>query len=372
MRSVFVVAMIVVCATVEAKPYTVVAKPTIFNGDWYPLPPADMRAAVVDTALAEITKSGQLIIVDHAPTGVDSTNDGSISLDIFLLNSEQVVAVTITLQLPGCANYTSTLSLNVRGMDHQELYNAFEFVGRETANRLITKTAVAKTCAPPPNDEVIQIFNRAQELKRLKRYAESRALFAMVVDNSALENSRFRDLADVEVRYGLLVQQAADIAAETILSAAQFDASASSLDHREHLYRQILANNVSDSDVMLRVNTLLEELKKARTRLAQIALDEVKVALSMTIRELAEVFSDHGDFLVEETLRQMFSERQFGAFGLNKYLIKGDQLELALNDMTFGVEFSVVGTRDRENNRVDFKLADDWTAPRALPARSFH
>ena len=62
-RKLFCLLLLFITASIQAKPFVVSTVINIHNGDWYPLPEEDMKAAAVDTALAELTKGGLYSIV---------------------------------------------------------------------------------------------------------------------------------------------------------------------------------------------------------------------------------------------------------------------------------------------------------------------
>jgi hypothetical protein len=250
---------------VQAKPYTVTTQVTIRNGDWYPLPEEEMKAAAVDSALAELTRGGLFAIIEKGTTN-------KLDLEISLIGPAETAKMTIRLDLKGLPSYVSTASISVHDMDYQGIYNAFEHIGMVAAQRLNDKTQalliqpMSKPNRDPGvssgvNDKALQaVYDDAQKMKHQYQYQKSRILFEQVAAASGEGSERLSALARDELRYGLTIFEAK----QSIVSMGNGDANAisRSIRNAENLYRQILAEN---SDSML------------RTQEAQAALDNLSV-----------------------------------------------------------------------------------------------
>ena len=125
-------------STVTASPYRVTTASEISHGNWTPIPEQEMRAAAVDNALAEISKRGLFKLVEQRPI------DGELLFTISLIGEAQVVKMTIALHLDNTPSYLATTSVDVRNLDRQQIYQAFEYVGIESAKQLNAKVELAK------------------------------------------------------------------------------------------------------------------------------------------------------------------------------------------------------------------------------------
>jgi len=228
-----------------------------------------MKAAAVDSALAELTRGGLFSIVEK-------NTMNKLVLEISLIGPAETAKMTIRLDLKGRPSYVSTASISVHDMDYQRIYNAFEHIGMVAAQRLNDKTQallikpMSKPVSKPnkdpgnssaPNDEALQaVYDDAQKLKRQYEYQKSRILLEQVAAASGEGSERLSALAKDELRYGLTIFEAR----QSIVSMGNGDAIAisRSIRNAENLYRQILAEN-SDSLV--------------RTQEAQAALDNLSV-----------------------------------------------------------------------------------------------
>ena len=255
--------MVLFVFSAHAKPFSVSTEVRIHTGDWYPLPEADMKAASVDTALAELTKGGLFSIVAE-----DETN--KLRLEISLIGPAETAKLTIQVHLKDKPSYVSTASISVHDMDFQDIYNAFEHIGRVAAQRLNDKTEAliikpldSLKKASPANDESLQVlYDKAQSLKRQYQYNKSRVLFEQVADAKGEGSERLRALAQDELKYGLTVFEAKQ-SMVSMGGGGEPGAIFKSIRHAENLYRQILAEN---SDNLI------------RTQEAQSALDNLSVS----------------------------------------------------------------------------------------------
>lgn len=266
-RKLFYPVLLFLAVSVQAKPFPVSTEASIHTGDWYPLPEEDMKAAAVDTALAELTKGGLFSIV---------TKDGlnKLHLEISLIGPAETAKLTIRVHLKDRPSYVSTASISLHDMGYQGIYNAFEHIGRVAAQRLNNKTealvikarddikAEASKKEPSPNDKTLQaLYDKAQSLKRQYRYNKSRVLFEQVAAATGEGSERLSALAKDELKYGLTVFEAKQ--SMVAMGGGNPAVIAASIRNAENLYRQILAEN---GDNLL------------RTQEAQSALDNLSVS----------------------------------------------------------------------------------------------
>jgi len=266
-RNMFCLSLLFFASSVQAKPFSVSTEVKIRSGDWYPLPEEDMKAAAVDTALAELTRGGLFSIVE-----VNESN--RLRLEISLIGSAETAKLTIQVNLKDQPTYVSTASISVHDMGFQDIYNAFEHIGRVAAQRLNDKTEALVIrplgIQPPedlkndssPNDKTLQVlYDQAQSLKRQYSYNRSRVLFEQVAAATGKVSERLSALAKDELKYGLTVFEAK----QTMVAMGGGDPAAisRSIRNAENLYRQILAEN---SDNFM------------RTQEAQSALDNLSVS----------------------------------------------------------------------------------------------
>jgi ABC-type dipeptide/oligopeptide/nickel transport system ATPase subunit len=262
-KNMLIFLMLIFAASTQAKPFAVSTEVSISNGDWYPLPESDMKAAAVDTALAELTKGGLFSIVEKS-------GSGKMRLEISLIGPAETAKLTIHVNLKDQPSYVSTASISVHDMDFQGIYNAFEHIGLVAAQRLNDKTEALLVkpnknlgSISASNDRELQaVYDEAQRLKRNYQYKKSRILFEQVAAENGEGSERLRLLAEDELRYGLTVFEARQwmVAMGSSGNPAEI---ADAINKSENLYRQVLAEN-SDS--------------LTRTQDAQAALDNLSVS----------------------------------------------------------------------------------------------
>ncbi|MDH5179983.1 MAG: hypothetical protein OEZ39_19500 [Gammaproteobacteria bacterium] len=114
-------------------PLVVQARFTLDSGSWYPLSEEIMKSAVMDTALANLTNSGFFAFNDKvAPEGI-------LDFRISLIGPARSIKLTITLTVPDQPSFISTASMSVKDLDYQGLYQAFEKIGKTSAQRMLDK-----------------------------------------------------------------------------------------------------------------------------------------------------------------------------------------------------------------------------------------
>lgn len=253
-------------AGIHAKPFVVSTEVDISTGDWFPLPVEDMKAAAVDTALAELTKGGLFSIVA-------ANKSNKLLLEISLIGPAETAKLTIQVNLKEQPSYISTASISVHDMDYQGIYNAFEHIGLVAAQRLNDKiealvikpqvdpASISVPNSVPNNKELQAIYNKAQKLKRQYKYKKSRILFEQVAAASGEGSKRLTTLAKDELKYGLTVFEARQWM--VAMGNGDPEAISKSIGNAQNLYRQVLAENSEDF---------------TRTQEAQSALDNLSVS----------------------------------------------------------------------------------------------
>ncbi|PCI07053.1 MAG: hypothetical protein COB77_05570 [Gammaproteobacteria bacterium] len=108
--------LILFVPSIQAKTFVVTFEVEINTGDWFPLPEEDMKAAAVDTALAELTNSGLFTLAPQSAEKKSTVNN--IQLLISLIGPAEAAKLTIMVNLVGHATYISTASISVHDMDY--------------------------------------------------------------------------------------------------------------------------------------------------------------------------------------------------------------------------------------------------------------
>ena len=279
-RKLFCLLLLFITASIQAKPFVVSTVINIHNGDWYPLPEEDMKAAAVDTALAELTKGGLYSIVAE-------NESNKLHLEISLIGPAETAKLTIQVNLKDQPSYVSTASISVHNMDFQGIYNAFEHIGLVAAQRLNDKTEALLIRSNKSlsnkrllNDKELQaVYDQAQSLKHQYKYQRSRILFEQVAAATGKGSERLSTLAKDELRYGLTVFEAKQWMV-AMGNSANPGAISKSIRKSENLYRQILAEN---SDSLIRTQeaqTALDNLSVSRNALKNVLRAQTLMAAS--------------------------------------------------------------------------------------------
>ena len=347
--------------TTYAKPYLVTSETTLHNDNWYPLSKRDMKAAAVDTALSELTSNG---LFEIAREDKDSRQhyDGKLLFDISLIGSAEVVKLTVTLHLEDNVTYVSSVSMDIHGMDYQGIYDAFEYVGTETAKRLNTKIGIlqsednnishekAKGAAIKPNTDILSLYNQAQQLKREELFHEARVLFEAVIEDSSESERQWSKMAADELRYGLPIFEADNLMLDNSLQPPLL--LQQKMETVAHLYRQILADNTDMPQRVIEVNRRLDNISISRKALANsIKASSLSRAFPLRMM-LQEYYMSRGEWPDQPALK-LELQRFEPEFGLVSYRVLNDQLELVVRDIKYGTETQIAG--DMQNMTMQLK-----------------
>lgn len=269
--------LLFIAASIQAKPFTVSTEVKIRNGDWYPLPEEDMKAAAVDTALAELTKGGLFSIVAE-------NEFNKLRLEISLIGPAETAKLTIQVNLKDQPSYVSTASISVHDMDFQGIYNAFEHIGQVAAQRLNDKTEALvirpdkelNSSSAPINKKLKAVYDKAQKLKRKYQYKQSRILFEQVAAATGEGSERLSALAKDELIYGLAVFEARQ--SMVAMGSGDHKTISSSIRNAENLYRQILAENGDNLMRTQEAQSALDNLSVSRNALKNVLRAQTLVA----------------------------------------------------------------------------------------------
>jgi hypothetical protein len=311
MRCISCLFLLFVSFSIQAKPYAVTTQVTIRNGDWYPLPEREMKAAAVDSALAELTKGGLFSIVEKSTAN-------KLGLEISLIGPAETARMTIRLDLKGQPSFVSTASISVHDMDYQGIYNAFEHIGMVAAQRLNDRTQalLIRPMSKPnkdqgnsstPNDEALQaVYDDAQKLKRQNKYQKSRILFEQVAAASSEGSERLSALAKDELRYGLTIFEAK----QSIVSMGNGDAIAisRSIRNAENLYRQILAENSNSLIRTQEAQAALDNLSVTRNALKNVLRAQTLMAANSVRMMLQEQYMMTGECPEQKDISRYISD----------------------------------------------------------------
>ena len=278
-RYMFYLLLLLFASSIQAKPFAVSTEINIRSGDWYPLPEEDMKAAAVDTALAELTKGGLFSIVPENELN-------KLRLEISLIGPAETAKLTIQVNLKDRPTYVSTASISVHDMDFQDIYNAFEHIGQVAAQRLNDKTEALvlkpskeiKSSSAPNNKKLKAVYDKAQKLKRQYQYNKSRILFEQVAAATGEGSERLSALAKDELIYGLTVFEAR----QSMVAMGNGDPNAisRSIRNAENLYRQILAENSENSIRTQEAQSALDNLSVSRNALKNVLRAQTLMAAS--------------------------------------------------------------------------------------------
>lgn len=299
-----------VAASVQASPGTpVTTSLRLETGNWFPLSESQMTAACADAALSEITSGGWLRIV---PSEAERAA-GNLDLAISLIGRAETAKLTITLAMDDRPTTVSTASISVRGLDHQGIFQAFEHIGRSSAERLNariealglagaeSRPAAIQPGPPAANDPVLKAnFGDAQSAKHSGDYDRARVLFEAVADAKGESAARLAEMARDELRYGLPVFEARKSLLELgrLVNGGpnEFEPA---MARAEKLYRQIQAENPHDVGRVQEAQRALDELAVSRGAITNVLRAQAMSHASQVRVMLLEFLYSEGECMPE-------------------------------------------------------------------------
>jgi hypothetical protein len=293
---------------------------TLRNGNWFPLPAEDMKAAAGDAALDEISTAGLLELAGANGLNLAQAGQGELALYLSLIGKAETAQMTVTLTLPERPTFVASASISVRRLDYREIYRALQHVGREAAGRLNAKLRAADATIadserrpgssrnPLVDPEIAEMFERAQSEKHALRYDEARTLFERVARSKDESERGLREMARDELRYGLPAFEAKQSILALGGRISQPGGKISKIAHAENLYRQIQAENPLRPERVVEAQRALDELAVAR-RAMQNAIRSMSIARMSQIRmSVMEYLMVEGRCPARPLFEQMLAE----------------------------------------------------------------
>ncbi len=280
-------------------PVSVVIDYSLRTGNWYPLPEKDMKAAAADTALAKLSETGNFSIVANE-SGMKRTA-GRMNFNISLVGPAEIAKLTIELRVPGQPSFISTASISVKGLDYQGIYKAFEHIGNTSAAQMLAKFDAYVMRKPEyrrdelifseNDDKLRDIYQLAQTYKSDHKYQEARLFFEKVTEADKTGVSKWKALAEDELRYGLRMFEAK----QSIISMGRYSKEPLSISREitnaKNLLRQVLADNIDDVKRISETQKMLDDLdvsSQAFDVAMQSRVENAKVVIERNLRAMVQ------------------------------------------------------------------------------------
>lgn len=119
--------MVLVAANLQAEISAVVIETDYQPGAWQPLPEDKIKAASVDSALSEISKTKYFAFFTVPQ---ENLKMGLLQIRIKLVESAQTATVSILLRQPDGASISSTHSESLKNLYYDEIYKRFQKAGK--------------------------------------------------------------------------------------------------------------------------------------------------------------------------------------------------------------------------------------------------
>ncbi len=121
-------------ANAQAQISPVVVKAVYEMGSWRPLPENKIRAASVDTALSEISRTKQFAFFMSEQPGLKT---GTLKITVHLVEEAETATVSILLQQANGISVSSTHSESLKAQLYDGIYKKFQLAGRIAGKKLV-------------------------------------------------------------------------------------------------------------------------------------------------------------------------------------------------------------------------------------------
>ncbi len=232
-------------------------------------------------------------------------------------------------------------------MDFQDIYNAFEHIGRVAAQRLNDKTE-ALVIKPrdvlkkelSANDKSLQVlYDKAQSLKRQYQYNKSRVLFEQVAVATGKGSERLSALAQDELKYGLTVFEAKQ-SMVSMGGGGEPGAIFKSIRNAENLYRQILAENSDNLTRTQEAQSALDNLSVSRNALKNVLRAQTLMAAS-SVRMMMEQETMMTGKCPDKKRTSRFAANMHTNVSINSVSKKGKEVLYAFTENKTGSSFTL-------------------------------
>lgn len=271
--------ILLLAAPSQARKTQPVVLSTFFeNLQWFPLTKEEMRKAAVDTALQELTRANIVELV-----GEEEVLAGRLSIEVALVERAETCKVTITFTALKLPSLVTTASVSLKDRDHDGIFQAMSQAGREAGRKMKARLLLA--VPPDPADKALelmlgkdwdnmatgQLYSKAQDLKRLKRFDEARELYKSVASRKDRGSQQWKRLSDDELAYGLPLFQAQ----HELREAAEHRRKAD-LAKVEKLCREVLEKNPGNEARQAEANRCLDTVEQLKMAMGMVDREEIK------------------------------------------------------------------------------------------------
>lgn len=326
--------------------YVVQPRTSFHNQNWFPLPLADMKAATVDTALAELSRSGRFRFVEHPEAGVRT--NGELQLEVSLIEAAETVKLTITFLPEQQTSIVTTASTSIHGKDWRGIYTGFESVGRRAAQEFIKELASKarrteqNITAPQPDDNplAVKTYNEAQQRKQKLEFAAAREKFEQVAAMSSPGAHKWALLAADELRYSLPIFEAKQWLIKMGSEPGNRVDLLPYMNNAERLLQQVIADNTDKPERVIEAQRLMDDLRISRGAYANV-LNSQSLNLAHMLGVLSRSrYHMQGEWPSRQDLESMIREQRLG-LSLASYQSTSERADFSVKVQPHGTLVSV-------------------------------
>jgi hypothetical protein len=248
------------------------------NESWFPLTKKEMEKSMVDTALQEMTGAALIELTDEGEVLA-----GRLEIVGALVERAETGKVTITFTAHKVPTLVTTASVSLHDMNHDGIFRAMSGVGREAGRKMRTRLLAV---IPPEKADIAlvemlgkdwdnrttaDLYGKAQEFKRGKRFDEAKEIFKVVSARKDRGSQQWKRLADDELDFGLPMFEAH----EELLAAAERRRPAD-LARIEKLYRYVLEKNKGNEARVAEAQRGLDTVQQLRSAMGMVDRSEIR------------------------------------------------------------------------------------------------
>ena len=318
------------------------------NESWFPLMKKEMERSMVDTALQELTGANLIELTDEGDVMA-----GRLEIEGALVERAETGKVTITFKAHKVASLVTTASVSLHAMNHDGIFRAMSGVGREAGKKMRDRLLAV---IPPDKADIAlvqmlgkdwdnrttgDLYGKADDLKRAKRFDEAKEIFKVVAQRKDRGSQQWKRLADDELDFGLPMFEAN----QELIAAAEYRRQVD-LDKIEKLYRRVLDKNKANEARVAEAQRGLDTVQQLRSAMGIVDPSEIKshvralqvamVSQFMEVGQAPSLFAnaDVNNFKVDVKFNDYSFEIANKKTGFSA-LVKGNMMRLGGEELQF-------------------------------------
>jgi hypothetical protein len=183
------------------------------NQNWFPLPKQDMRSAVVDSLISQISQSYSFQLISNDDSKSESAGDIQIIID--LIEKAETVKVSAQWNSHNGASHISNHSLSLHGKHYDEIYNTMELLGRNAGRDILQQIESKKVVRKKEEDNEFNkiLKNQGDISSALKALGKKDDAYISLLELKLSDLSSDSQQEEITKEFDLASKQQLDLAA---------------------------------------------------------------------------------------------------------------------------------------------------------------